>query len=41
MVKNTKKSSQFNTTDGKSRTKLYRIYEKSHNTYIDTIYYFA
>ena len=31
--KHKKKSSPFNTTDGKSRTKFLRIYVKSHNTY--------
>ena len=36
-----KKASPFNTTDGKSRIKFLRIYAKSHNTYIVTIYYLA
>ena len=34
--KKQKKSSSFNTTDGKSRTKFLRIYVKSHNTCIVT-----
>ena len=35
----TKKSSPFDTTDGKSRARFLRIYVKSYNTYIVTIYY--
>ena len=39
--KKKKKSSPLNTTDGKSGTKFLRVYEKSQNTYIVTIYYLA
>ena len=37
----TKKSSPFDTTDGKSRTRFLRVYVESRNTYIVTIYYLA